>query len=104
MPTASEWNELFNNTTWIWTERDGVNGYEVRSDVPGFTNQSIFLPAAGYCESRSPLYAGQEGDYWSSTLDVSYQLSGWSVMFYESEHTRNSVSRYHGYSVRPVCP
>ena len=50
MPTDEEWTELLNtdNCSWTWTSIDGVNGYKVQSKKSGYTDNWIFLPAAGY--------------------------------------------------------
>jgi len=50
IPTKEEWEELFNidNCTWTWTTVNEVNGYKVQSKKSGFTDNWIFLPAAGY--------------------------------------------------------
>ena len=48
MPTDAELTELREQCTWTWTTQDGVNGYKVTSKTSGYTDKSIFLPAAGY--------------------------------------------------------
>lgn len=46
MPTNKEWTELRTNCTWTWTTLKGIHGYEVKSKI---NDNSIFLPAAGFC-------------------------------------------------------
>ena len=51
MPTVDEYLELRNtsNCDWTWNENyqgSGVSGYVVTSKKEGYTDQSIFLPAA----------------------------------------------------------
>lgn len=43
LPSARDWEELFNSCSLEWTSKDGVNGFK----VTGPNGNSIFLPAAG---------------------------------------------------------
>jgi hypothetical protein len=63
MPTKAEFEELNSECTWTWTTKNGVNGYE----VTGPNDNSIFLPAAGYCYDVRIFDKGSIGHYWSST-------------------------------------
>ena len=99
MPTDAEWTELRENCTWTWTIKNGVNGYEVKSEANG---NSIFLPAAG-CRDYDDLNgAGSYGNCWSSSLDTGYPFDAWSVYFDSDYVSRYYCSRYCGQSVRPV--
>ena len=72
-PTIDEWDELLENCTWTWTKRNNVWGYNVSSNVSGYEGNSIFLPAAGYCDERGyDSCSGLEGIYMSSSLAYSY--------------------------------
>lgn len=108
MPTKQEQVELRNNCTWEWTTLNGVNGYRVTSKIPGYTDRSIFLPAAGAAYSLRYEY-GSTGYYWSSSIE---SLDDGRVLCF-SAAIINITSRYAaismgsrecGYSVRPVCP
>lgn len=44
MPTKEEWAELYQNTTFIWTSQNGIEGRL----LTGSNGNSIFLPAAGF--------------------------------------------------------
>jgi hypothetical protein len=104
MPTEAEFIELREQCTWTWTTQNGVKGYEVTSMKSGYTNQSIFLPAAGYRYGSSLSSDGYDGHYWSSSLSAvassqAYILEFESYGVYSSGHFR-----YLGLSVRPVCP
>ena len=70
IPTDTEWSELRNtsNCSWTWTSIDGVNGYKVQSKKPGYTDNWIFLPAAGCRIEDHPGRGGALGYYWSSSL------------------------------------
>ena len=67
MPTKQEIEELVWNCDWTWTTRNGVNGVKILSKVEGYTDRSIFIPAAGLRDDQKLLYAGQYGNVWSST-------------------------------------
>ncbi len=104
MPTDAELTELREQCTWTWTTQNGVYGYKVTSKKSGYTNKSIFLPAAGYRYDSSLDNAGSDGDFWSSSLDTDYPYSAWLVYFYsDSVYRSSNYYRYYGQSVRPVC-
>ena len=103
MPTKAEQDELRNNCTWTWTTQNGVYGYKVTSKKSGYTNKSIFLPAAGYRNGSSLLNAGSGGDHWSSSLSTDYPYRAWVAGFSSDLVFRGHSYRYLGLSVRPVC-
>ena len=103
MPTDAEMTELREQCTWTWTTQNGVYGYKVTSKKSGYTNKSIFLPAAGYRGGSSLDNAGSNGSYWSSSLRTDYPGSAWYVYFGSSNVLRHNYYRYYGFSVRPVC-
>ena len=103
MPTDAEMTELREQCTWTWTTQNGVYGYKVTSKKSGYTNKSIFLPAAGYRYGSSLSNAGSYGYYWSSSLDTDYPSNAWYVYFGSSYVRRDGSNRYCGFSVRPVC-
>ena len=67
MPTKEEIEELNWNCDWVWTTQNGVKGVKITSKVEGYTDRSIFIPAAGYRTDSRHLFAGESGEYWSST-------------------------------------
>ena len=103
MPTDAELTELREQCTWTWTTQNGVYGYKVTSKKSGYTNKSIFLPAAGYRNDSSLYSAGSYGSYWSSSLDTGYPYYAWGVYFNSDDVSRGYGNRYYGFSVRPVC-
>ena len=103
MPTDAEMTELREQCTWTWTTQNGVKGYKVTSKKSGYTNQSIFLPAAGSRRGSSLYNAGSDGDYWSSSLSTDGPHYAWYVDFYSSLVNRDFSTRFFGFSVRPVC-
>ena len=72
--------------------------------MEGYIDKSIFLPAAG-CRYDSSLYeAGSGGYYRSSSLNTDDPDAAWYVYFDSGYVYRGSyLSRYFGYTVRPVC-
>ena len=103
MPTDAEWTELINNCEWKWETSNGVSGYRVTSKKDGYTDKSIFLPAAGYFDSDARSNVGSIGYYWSSSLDTDGGPSRASYLFfYKDDFDRQPTNRCTGLSVRPV--
>ena len=105
MPTDAEWTELRENCTWTWTDDyngTGIAGRIVASNMPGYTDKSIFLPAAGYRDDVSLYSKGINGCYWSSTLEPNRSYLAYWVNSYSSNVKRQNCYRFYGYSVRPV--
>ena len=102
MPTKEEQDELRTECTWTWTTENGVNGYRVTSNKEGYTDKSIFLPAAGYRDDSSLNDASSSGYYWSSSLDTDYPNDACGLYFYSYIVGWGSYDRYYGQSVRPV--
>ena len=105
MPTEAEWRELVNtdNCSWTWTTIDGVNGYKVQSKKPGYTDNWIFLPAAGCRFDDGFYYVRSIGSYWSSSLVTDDPYCAYSMGFDSGNFGRSSGGRrYDGLSVRPV--
>ena len=101
MPTDAELTELREQCTWTWTTQNGVYGYKVTSKKSGYTNNSIFLPAAGNRGVSSLMSDGKLGHYWSSTPDFSYDNS-YSIRFTSGARNMCSDGRNGGKSIRPV--
>jgi len=113
IPTHAEHQELIDNCTKTWTDNyagTGVAGVIFTSNVTGYTDKSIFLPASGYGNGYQRYYAGSEGHYWSSSVysplvyssgDTPHSLF---VGSYEGEITvwTSTGHFYYGFSVRPV--
>lgn len=98
MPSAAEFQELFDNCTSVWTTQNGVIGRLFTSKVNG---NSIFFPAAGYYDGTSLEAKEEEGCYWSSTY-----LSASDALYLnftdDSINTKANISRVLGQSVRAV--
>ena len=99
MPSKEEVDELTQQCTWIWTTHNNVNGYK----VTGPNGNSIFLPAAGY-KGAGPTYpAGEDGLYWTSTLEKGH-FSYLIVLHNDAPPTEASTkgTRCFGFTIRPV--
>ena len=103
MPTDAEMTELREQCTWTWTTQNGVKGYKVTSKKFGYTNKSIFLPAAGYYYYNARRYAGSYGYYWSSSLNTGDSYYAYDLYFGSDSVYRYYNNRSCGFSVRPVC-
>ena len=114
MPSAAEVSELTNldNTIWTWygignSEFGGVAGFKVQSRKPGYTDNYIFLPAAGQYLGEEFSFAGFDGSYWYNTLygfEFCYSFSaGVFGLDEEPDNSRGFTTREMGCSVRPVC-
>ena len=97
MPTKAEWQELYNNTTLTWTTQNGVDGLLFTAT----NGNSIFLPAAGY-RGHSLYNAGDDGNYWSSSLYTDVPYGAWYFNFDSGNYRMDGSYRYFGLSVRPV--
>ncbi|MGM9793438.1 MAG: Ig-like domain-containing protein [Candidatus Cryptobacteroides sp.] len=104
MPTYEEWDELRNtdNCSWTWTTIDGVNGYKVQSKKSGYTDNWIFLPAAGNRHNDDLNMVGTFGYYWSSSLYTDYPSNAYLRIFNSSGAGKFDYGRFPGLSVRPV--
>ncbi len=100
MPSTEQQQELIQNCTRTWTQQNGVNG----TLVTGKNGGQIFLPAAGYRWDDSLYGAGSYGDFWSSSLDPSYDYDACGLYFYSGSWNWRSNYRGSGQSVRAVCP
>lgn len=111
MPSKAEFVELINNCNWVWTTLNGVPGYRVTSKKTGFTDNYIFLPAAGFRGSSVFVNEGSECNYWSNTLPfaktsdaISDPIYAYGISYSPSDEYASGLSRYWGYQVRPVIP
>ena len=109
MPTKAEQDELQDSCTWTWydsgnTEFNGVVGYKVTSKIEGYTDRSIFLPAAGYRSGTDLVNFGSDGFYWSSSLYTNSPYNAYDLYVGRGYSDWRDDNRFTGRSVRPVCP
>ena len=101
MPTDDDFSELQNNCTWEWSEMNAIIGRK----VTGPNGNSIFFPAAGYCNSTFLNDAGSRGRYWSSSLSSANSDPSFAktIDFNSINVLRSGSIRYLGLPIRPVC-
>ena len=99
IPTKEEWEQLLKECEWTWTTRNDVKGYEVKSKT---TNNSIFLPAAGYMCFLGQLDYGTYGTYWSSSLDTIRPAYAWYLCMYVDNKWVTYNPRTDGRTIRAV--
>lgn len=102
MPTIEEFMELRNKCKWDWTTIDKINGYIVSGKKPGFKDNFIFIPAAGYRSSSSYQNIGTHGYYWSRSVN---DKNSNTALYFSFNTERDGVyasSRSYGLTIRPV--
>ena len=106
MPTAEELEELMDddNCKWQFTTYNGVQGYLVTSRLPGYLENSIFLPAGKYRgEDSSGLGTTPIGAYWTSSLNLGSPFT--ACEFYMTDYNAcygSADKQYVGLSIRQV--
>lgn len=93
MPTYAEITELIENCDFDWVEwKTGEMGYLVTSRVPGYEQNSIFLP---YSQDMGGVCI------WTSTANL--RQGNYAYLLFENTN-RYIYARCNGLPVRPVCP
>lgn len=92
IPSEEQLEELYNNCTWSWTEKNGVKGYDVKSKT---NNNSIFIPAAYNSGAKFAAYSTRTAD----RNDPTYSNS---LFFNHELYDIVLVERYEGRTIRPV--
>ncbi|MBO7610283.1 MAG: dockerin type I repeat-containing protein [Muribaculaceae bacterium] len=104
MPSIDQIQELVDNCTWQWTQRNDVNG----KLVTGPNGSTIFLPAAGgrWDDSRSNSLFDRyfDGSYWSRALYVVVHGDVGNLHFNYLDHAYldSGYPRCYGFPVRAV--
>ena len=103
LATKAEWNELLDYCTWEWTEKDGKTGYLITSNIDGYRDRSIFLPASGWLQDGNIMRQHSYGSYWTSTPGVQSEEQGAYGFNFMSDGTEwHSENRFSEQSVRMV--
>ena len=101
IPSYTQWDELLQNTTNIWTTQNGVNGRLFTSKKNG---HCLFLPAADVVNGEASHRYNDSGWYWLRSLqrDFGQELAlGFRIT--SRECYASNFNRKNGCSVRPVC-
>lgn len=101
LPTRDEIIELINNTSYVWTSRNGVFGGLFTSKKTGYTNNSIFIPYYGAYWTDSKI---KVGDVWTGTRWASKSSTAFILTFDEEKvYSNHGVEVTYKRPVRPVC-
>ncbi len=102
LPTAKEFQELRDSCEWEWTSLNGVKGFKITSKVTGFTEQSIFLPAAGYKSGSKLFNSDPTVTYWTNTLYSKWPYFTYCITYHFDEDKDINSSIYIGNSGRYI--
>lgn len=100
MPNAAEMQELVDECTWMWGQKDNVKGFT----VIGRNGNSIFLPTAGFFSDSNLEHVNTIGSYATNTLCSLYSQYINALYFEFGGEAVTNVPRETGYSIRPVLP
>ena len=104
IPSLEDIAELHNRCSWKWTTLKGVRGYLIKSMVEGYSDQSIFLPAAGFVLHGETVNVEKAGYYWTSALYNQNALHAIATVFDRQILIKYLPNpRYAGLTIRPVC-
>ena len=104
VPSLRDIVELYEECSWRWSSVNGIKGYKLTSKVQGFTDKSIFLPAAGLIMGNTRVNVGYAGYYWTSALYSSNVRHALSSTFDQNIIIRCLPhARILGLPIRPVC-
>ena len=105
IPTKDELEELRTKCTWTSTTLNGVKGYSVTSNVDGYTDRSIFLPATGMRIRQWTLNTDTIGRFWGNSIEIEDDSD--EAVYLDFNFSRGpgrfSIVRCFGQCVRPVC-
>ncbi len=98
MPSADEFEELFQNCEVEWTEVNGVKGCQ----FTGPNGNSIFLPAAGSRTGNTVTEEGVKGLYLTGSVNPSKSEFAISYEFANGANDKTTTPRFQALSVRAV--
>ncbi len=102
MPSQEQMEELYQNCTSEWTMVHKTVGRLFTGPNGG----SIFLPAAGYCNSKFYFEDKTSGNYWSGTQKADYSGANSRIakkfLFSQDDMSIVEENRCIGASVRPI--
>ena len=100
MPTKAEFQALSAAVNTAWTQVNNVYGMLCTDKED--SSKTLFFPAAGGCSDGSVNVVGNNGNYWSSSLDTNNRQKAYNLNFGSYGAYWVSNSRYFGFAVRPV--
>lgn len=106
IPIEKEWIELNTNCTKTWVRNyneTDVVGMIVTSNIAGYTDKSIFFPAAGWWKGTNHNDARIKSRFLMLADPKASRYLNYITFKYDNEiPTIDNDDRYHGISVRPV--
>lgn len=104
MPTSGEMLELISNCNWYYSTQNEVSGYLIISKIPGYEENSIFLPE--YCYWSSSLCREGDVNYYPEKYYPEYAvyLSLGINNYIDIVGKRGQYKRNEGLCIRPVHP
>lgn len=100
LPSDNEIKELIDNTSYVWTSRNGTFGGLFTSKKSGYTNKSIFIPYDGSYNTSTGI---KVGDIWSGSISSTDNNYAIILFFTEEKVYYASTGMSNFIPVRPVC-
>lgn len=92
VPSEAQFKELKNECKWTWKDKGYV--------ITGPNDNSIYLPADGYCNNSNVYFLDSDGYYWSSSAS---DKGCATCLNFDSDYAYiGSYYRFYGQSVRLV--
>jgi len=102
LPTREEIEELIGGCTWVWENDYKGSGIAGRFGISNSNRNTIFFPAAGFCDSTVCLEKGVNGYYWSSSINIPYSMTAIDLVVSKPYLDYRNFERYNGLPVRAV--
>ena len=102
VPSKDDFAKLVNSSYCKKTWDSNRKGYTFTGVTTGYTDKSIFLPAAGWSTGGARTYAGNGAVYWTSDVDGSDATKARDFYFYDSDACVSADPRSNCASVRAV--
>lgn len=98
LPSEIQIVELIDKCNWVWTNKEGRNGYE----ITGPNGQSLFLPVAGCVLLEGYKNGNQFGYYWIGERNSTDSKCAKELVIGLNQVNIESGKQYVGRSIRPV--
>lgn len=101
-PTKTQWDELHDNCNAQWETLNGVYGRTFTSKIAGYTDNSIFIPAAGIMRGTRLIGYSSSADYWLRELSPESDSKAAYFTFHSGAFGSSYEQRYQGQPIRAV--
>lgn len=102
IPSTLEIQELIDKCEWTFTQKNGEYGYLITSKVPGYADNSIFLPVTGYMSQNQLRKYPEMSYYWTNEVDIFAPPAARVLTFTSSSCECLYLMRDTGAQIRPV--